>query len=422
MTPQIRRAQLLLEQARYDLAENELCQALGEEPQNPVCHALLGLCLYGQDKYQEATESAERAIGLAPDIPFGYYVLAQVLLQRNMHSRAQEAIDQALLLDPEDPDYYAVLASIQIQLEDWSAALECAEEGLECDPEHVGCNNLRSLALVSAGRSDEAGVSLDRTLELDPQNALSHANMGWKLLHDGNPKKALEHFQEALRIDPELDWARQGLLEALKAHHRIYSLVLQYFLWMMRLGGRARWFIIIGAYILYRTLFALVTNNPQFGIVIWPVLIAYVGFVFMSWTADSLFNLVLFAHPLGRLALSREEKTASVIIGALLLTGLILIPFAFGSVICQIACIYSILLVVPVSGSFRCPEGWPQNLMRAVSAALGVSALATVLILALGINTILAKLIVGLTINLFPWCILIASLGANFLMAVQPTR
>jgi hypothetical protein len=202
--------------------------------------------------------------------------------------------------------------------------------------------------------------------------------MGWKLLHDGNPKKALEHFQEALRIDPELDWARQGLLEALKAHHRIYSLVLQYFLWMMRLGGRARWFIIIGAYILYRTLFALVTNNPQFGIVIWPVLIAYVGFVFMSWTADSLFNLVLFAHPLGRLA--------------------------------------------PVSGSFRCPEGWPQNLMRAVSAALGVSALATVLILALGINTILAKLIVGLTINLFPWCILIASLGANFLMAVQPTR
>ncbi len=50
--------------------------------------------------------------------------------------------------------------------------------------------------------------TLGSALANDPENALTHANQGWALLHRGDHERALEHFREALRIDPELEWAR----------------------------------------------------------------------------------------------------------------------------------------------------------------------------------------------------------------------
>ena len=96
------------------------------------------------------------------------------------------------------------------------------------------------MALVQLGRKDEAQQTLGSALANDPENALTHANQGWALLHRGDHAKALEHFREALRIDPELDWARAGIVEALKARHLIYRVMLRFFLWMGRQSqGRA---------------------------------------------------------------------------------------------------------------------------------------------------------------------------------------
>ena len=106
--------------------------------------------------------------------------------------------------------------------------------------------NLRAMALVNLGRKREAAEAMRGTLAKDPQNAFSHANQGWTLLHQGDHAQGLEHFREALRIDPELDWAAAGTVEALKARHLLYRLMLRYFLWMSRLGGRARWGVILG--------------------------------------------------------------------------------------------------------------------------------------------------------------------------------
>ena len=70
MNPHLQRARLLLEQTRYDLAEQELRQALVLEPNDAVAHALLAFCLVHQDKYAEASQESEAAIHLAPDEPF----------------------------------------------------------------------------------------------------------------------------------------------------------------------------------------------------------------------------------------------------------------------------------------------------------------------------------------------------------------
>ena len=61
------------------------------------------------------------------------------------------------------------------------------------------------------------------------------------VLHQAQPKAALEHFREALRLDPNLQYAQAGIVEALKARNPIYRWMLGYFLWMGRLSDRAKW-------------------------------------------------------------------------------------------------------------------------------------------------------------------------------------
>ena len=70
-------------------------------------------------------------------------------------------------------------------------------------------------------------------------------------------------------------------------------MLLRYFFGMGRLSKRAQWTVIIGGVIGFRVLRQVARTNPSLAAWIWPVLIAYVVFVFLTWTAESLSNLLL---------------------------------------------------------------------------------------------------------------------------------
>src|SRR5262249_35174190 len=159
---------------------------------------------------------------------------------------------------------------------------------------------LRAIAMVKLGRRAEAGATIDAALARNPDNALTHANQGWTLLEKGKPKQALEHFREALRLDPENEWARQGIVEALQARNVIYAVMLKYFLWMSRFSNRAQWGIILGAYFGNRLLSALAHSNPDLAPWILPLRILYVCFALMTWMASPFFNLLLRINRFGR--------------------------------------------------------------------------------------------------------------------------
>jgi tetratricopeptide (TPR) repeat protein len=374
MTAHYDRALLLYQQSRYDLAEQELRHALAEEPDNPFSHALLALCLCDRkDHPAAALHEAEEAIHLGPDVSYTHYALAYVLFQHDQLKEAETAIEQALELDPGDADYYSLLASIRFQQRRWPAALEAAERGLELDAEHGGCTNLRAMALVKLGRRSEAGAALGDALSRDPEDALTHANQGWTFLEQREPHKALEHFREALRLDPNLEWAREGIVEALKARNFLYRQMLRYFLWMRRLSGRAQWGVLLGL-VLAQELLSSKSIPPALipisNLLHWLL----IAFVVVTWTADPLFNLLLRINPLGRLALSREQIWASNCVGGFLLLALIALvgwaasgDFRFATTALVSAC-----LILPVAGTFKCPTGWPRRVMGGYTILLAV--------------------------------------------------
>jgi len=418
MGAHLERGLILVEQSRHELAEKELRQELAGNPESPVAHAMLALCLAKREQYKEATEEAQAAIHHAPDVPLGHYALASVMHDRNRLDEARKAIEEAIRLDPEDADYFALLAGIHLDDRQWPAALKAAEQGLALDAEHVGSANLRAMALVKLGRKKEAGLTIDATLAKSPEDALTHANQGWTLLEKGDHRKALEHFREALRLEPQLEWARLGIVEALKARHFAYGLILRYFLWMAKLSGKAQWAVIVGAYVGNQALRGVARETPQFAPWIWPLIIVYMLFAYLTWTAAPLFNLLLRLDRFGRLVLSREEILASNLVGGCLLGAILstAVWLTLGSSVAMIGALVFLAIVIPLSATFQCDPGYPRKVMSIFTIAL-----AAVALIALGLLLMDSEAAVALSV-LFFLGVFISGWVANGLAMSRPKK
>jgi len=368
----LKRAQVLFEQRRYDLAETELRQAIGLDPENPDAYAYLALCLAERKQWQPATEAAQRAVAIDAGIPFCHYALAAILHDRNMHKEAGLAIDEALRLEPDHASYWSLRAAIYIAQKQFREALTAAETGLELDAEHESCTNLRALALTNLGNKQAAASAIDSTLSKNPLNPSSHANMGWTLLHQGDSRRAMEHFKEALRLDPNMEWARSGVIEAMKARSPIYRIFLAYFLLMGRLRGRAQWMIIVGGYLGFQVLRSVRTSNPSLSPFITPVIIAYFIFAIGTVVSVPLFNLLLLSSSFGRMVLRRAQQWGAAAFGVSLIP-----PAAFlilwatkGGVAFELCALLCGLLPVPVALAGLTRAGTGRIALIALASAL----------------------------------------------------
>ncbi len=315
MSAHLQRAQLLLAQSRPADAEQEAMRALAQQPDDPQTLALLALSRLDQGQRDPALEAAQQAVGLAPDLPYFHYVHALVHHRLDHEEEAFRAAQEALRLDPADPDHHSLLASIELARRRWPAALEAAEQALALNPEHVGAANLRSMALVRLGRKAEAMETVDYALHRAPDDAFSHANQGWNCLHRNDPKQAQEHFREALRLDPTLDYAREGMLEALKARNPVYRGMLAYFLWLGRQSAKFQWVFILGIFFGSSAARSLSAAQPQLNWLWWPLLGLFYVFVYLSWTAVPMFTLLLRFDRFGRHVLTDDQRLGAACFG-----------------------------------------------------------------------------------------------------------
>ncbi len=372
MTQHLSRALVLIDQHRHEQAIGELTLHLAQNSDDALAHALLARCHLALDHYDEAQRHAEEAIGLAPDQSTGYQMLAAVLADRNRLAEAEQAVEAALRLDPQDADLYGLKGSILSRQKKWRPAVEATDEGLQIDPEHLVCLNVRSQALVMLGDRAGAAQTVQDALRLNPDDPWIHANQGWACLHANQPREAADHFREALRLDPEMEFARAGIIEALKARNFLYRWMLRYFLAMARLPSQARWGIVIGVYFAQRFLSNAARQNPEFAPYIWPVLGVLVGFVVLTWLSYPFFNLLLRFDRFGRYALSADQRAgANLLAGTLAVALLLLIGFfAIGSGSLLLGALIFGVLSLPVSAIYNIDAGWPRNVMFVCTGVL----------------------------------------------------
>ena len=356
-------------------------QALTNEPDDALAHALLALALAHLEQGKDAVDAGRRAVALAPELSFAHYALGWALLERAELNAAERSAQEALRLEP-DSHGYALLAQIYVRRKRWAEAIKAAEQGLQIEPEHPGCANLRALSLGALGRTDVAAALVNDVLALDPDDAFGLTNRGWLMLRQSRPREALESFREALRLDPTLDWARTGIVEALKARSALYRFVLRYELWVASLTSRAQWFLILGLFFGGRVVRALLRSNPGLWPVLGPLMALYIFVVFGSWIANPLSNLLLRLNPFGRLALNRAETVASNVVGGCLVAAVIgVAAYAMTSNAGWIVlAIVSAFLLIPVGGTARAHGSRAFRPLLVAAALLGACGIASALL------------------------------------------
>ncbi len=415
----LERAAILYDQRRYDLVAEEAERMLSANPDDAQALAMLSLAHTRQGKYEDATYEAKAAMGAQPDLALPHFAHAQALMYRNRFSEARQAAGQAIYLEPDNPQNYALLGYVELESRKWQAAYDAAAQGLAIDPTHGQLLRVRSLAAVQLGRLDEAhsAVSASLSAEIRPGTI---AALGYQQMQSGHFREARVTFANALRMDPMNKLARFGLVETIKATNVIYCTVLRYLLFMSRLSGPVSLALLLGAPILYRLVGNTLNSNPATRGLVMPFVVVWVAFVLTSWLAMPLSNLMLMLHPLGRHALSHDERSAAVVTGTLLgvaLTGLV--TFLAGLPVGLYLAVTMAAGALPASAIWYAEPGWPRWMLgafAAVAIATGVAAAALALGAPAGNSSPPPVFWVSVGISV------LSAWAAQLLVRVQPAR
>ena len=380
MTDQlIIRAQILLQQKKYDEASKLLADILRQDPANIHVLAMLSEVQLHLGKHPEAEELINSAIGLAPDESDLYYIKARVVYHLDRYDEAEGLLEHAILIDPSDAAYFALWAGIKLERKQYDKALELANRSLELDPENIQGLNVRSTALIKLDRKEEAFQTIEGALNEDPNNAYTHSNYGWGLLEKGDHRKALGHFREALRNDPNFRYAQAGMMEALKARYWFYRVFLKYVFWIGNLTAKYQWGVILGLYFGTRLLSSLARNNAALQPYLTPLVLLLVLIAFSTWVITPLSNLFLRLNPYGKHLLDKKEIQSSNFVGISLGVFLIgLAGYLFSGAEPWLAlAAYGFAMMVPFSAMFTPAKYNSLTIYAGAMAVIGALAVLT---------------------------------------------
>jgi serine/threonine-protein kinase len=186
-------------------------------PDNPqIASDLAGA--YGsatnQTRDADVLPYALASVSLSPRSAFARSRLAECLNQLNRPEAALLHAREAVRLAPETP-YGLVqlgLALLRIgKLEEAEAEFRMVKHSKE----NSGWINNIGVGYLNAGRGAEAVDYYREAVRLNPDQAVSHLNLGFLLDSQGKPGEAIPEFREAIRLKHDEGKARRGLGVAL---------------------------------------------------------------------------------------------------------------------------------------------------------------------------------------------------------------
>ena len=314
-------ASLMIDQRNYLQAMALLRQALALHPDHGEALYFMAFCQLQSDRDSgRALATVNLALAAEPHNSRYHSLKAAILCARNDYSGALSSANDAIAVDPAEKYGYIEKGRTLVAMQRWKDAEVALHEALALDAEDATAGNLLTVALQYQNRSDETEQRIHRSLSRDPHDSYAHANAGWSALRKGDLQQAEFHFREALRIEPENEHARRGVIETFKARSPIYRIYLKYCFTMGRLQPRHQIFVIVGLMLAYRLSRRVFTGSMQpVGTIIGA---AYLLFVLWSWVAHGVGNLLLLFNSFARRALRRNEKIEGVLVGGNVMLGL----------------------------------------------------------------------------------------------------
>jgi tetratricopeptide (TPR) repeat protein len=313
---------LLQDQGRLEEAEACFYSVLAREPDNDFVYGRLALCQMSQPgKKRRALDTIGEAIRLRADEPFYHSVKAIILADLHRGKEAFRAANEAVRLNPEDTFALSAKANACCAMDRWAEAEEWSRQALALDGDNAMAANILAHTLRLQGKRQLNAEAVERLLAADPEDSFAHVNAGWSALQAKDQPRAEQHFREALRLDPESDMAREGLLESFRARSWFYRAYLSYCFFMQRYTEGKQWMIFLGAFFVYQVSRKYLESlNPVYSGVLVAV---WLGLVLWVWLAPGIGNFLILLDRSARLALKPAERHQGIAVGGVFAVGVL---------------------------------------------------------------------------------------------------
>ncbi|MCU1266668.1 MAG: hypothetical protein JWM21_2986 [Acidobacteria bacterium] len=177
-------------------------QAIKLRPEFPEAEFQLGSALIALNRLPEAEAALRRSIALRKDWALPYSSLGTLLSRDNRDREAEPVLRQALKLDPQNTAALRALAELRLRAGDASGAAELAKRATDDKDAPVSAWVLRAMTERALGDKVSAKASLDRALQMEPQNIAALVERSDLRAAEGDLEHAIEDLKAAEHVKP----------------------------------------------------------------------------------------------------------------------------------------------------------------------------------------------------------------------------
>lgn len=193
----------LMNRNLYDAAIKEFRDVLTAEPENPVAHAQLALCLLHNKKLFSALEEAKRALAANPELPLAHLAMSLILTSLDDPKGAEDALKEVLRIDPENTDALEIRCVIAMRQRNPKDLKQSADMLLSSQPNALNTHVFLSRAAEMSGDGVNAEKHARTALEIQANDKSGHEAIGWAFLKQKKFQEAKDAALSAMYLAPE---------------------------------------------------------------------------------------------------------------------------------------------------------------------------------------------------------------------------
>jgi len=177
---------------------------------------------YFDARYTDAVDLFTRYLERKPENSWGHYMLGLSAWKAGTYETAESAFEKSLAIDRTHVKSWINLSRVLLDTERPEEALVSIDEAVALDPQSGTAFRLRGRAFHQLGRTDEAIAAYERALTLDPNDAWAMNNLALVLIESDRCEEALPALARAveLRQDVAVFYNNLGMALERTGHFR----------------------------------------------------------------------------------------------------------------------------------------------------------------------------------------------------------
>lgn len=204
-------ANVLKAQGLYAQAATLLEELIAKQQNYAMAYNNLGTIYYAQAKLNEAVTTYQTAIDLRPDYVDAYYNLGLALTKLGQIMPAQEAYRAVISLAPDHAAGQFQLACLYMQTQNYDAAIDQFKQITEHHPFHFETQTNLATSFLREGNLLSAKEYYLKALTLKPDDQQVLFNLGVIAMQLGQIPEAIPFYLTAVKYDVDFYDAHQNL-------------------------------------------------------------------------------------------------------------------------------------------------------------------------------------------------------------------